>query len=81
MLFCNAIVDKIQTNLNASKHGKNRLHIGSTAVDGLSAKSVIDILFGLESVGELDEIVDPLLKAGYIYYQVYNVMKPNRFFL
>lgn len=40
-------------------------HIGSTAVPGLSAKPVIDILAGVDSISRADELMKPLCQAKY----------------
>lgn len=40
-------------------------HIGSTAVPGFEAKNVIDIQVTVESLDLADELVEPLLAAGY----------------
>ncbi len=40
-------------------------HIGSTAVDGLSAKDVIDIQVTVGSLDAADEIAEPLARVGY----------------
>lgn len=55
-------------------------HIGSTSVEGLSAKPVIDIIIGVNSEDDLDKI--PLLLAGkqYVYYEKYNEDMPYRRF-
>ncbi|GAA0883661.1 GrpB family protein [Sphingobacterium siyangense] len=55
-------------------------HIGSTAVEGLSAKPIIDILIGLEEENDLDLI--PFLLQGkcYVYYEKYNADMPYRRF-
>ena len=55
-------------------------HIGSTAVEGLSAKPIIDILIGLEEENDLDLI--PFLLQGkcYVYYEKYNEDMPYRRF-
>jgi GrpB-like predicted nucleotidyltransferase (UPF0157 family) len=53
-------------------------HIGSTAVPGLAAKAVIDIAVGLKTKEELDMVVESMLEADYIYYEVYNQMMPER---
>ena len=57
-------------------------HIGSTSVQGLSAKPIIDILIGLETEADLD-IIPPLLMAkDYMYYEKYNEDMPyRRFFI
>ena len=55
-------------------------HIGSTAVEGLSAKPIIDILIGLEKDSDLDLV--PILLDGksYVYYENYNEDMPYRRF-
>jgi GrpB-like predicted nucleotidyltransferase (UPF0157 family) len=40
-------------------------HIGSTAVEGLAAKPVIDILVLVHSLGDMDEHADRLERLGY----------------
>jgi Uncharacterized conserved protein len=55
-------------------------HIGSTSVEGLSAKPIIDILVGLENEKELDEVILPLMNHDYIYYEKYNLYLPDRRF-
>ena len=55
-------------------------HIGSTSVEGLSAKPIIDILVGLDSENDLDKITQPLMDGGYVYYEKYNEMMPYRRF-
>ena len=55
-------------------------HIGSTAVEHLPAKPIIDIMIGIKTDYALDSIVNPLLERGYIYYEKYNLVMPNRRF-
>lgn len=55
-------------------------HIGSTAVNNLSAKPIIDIMIGVKTDKELDSIINPLIENGYIYYEKYNSIMPNRRF-
>ncbi len=55
-------------------------HIGSTSVDGLSAKPIIDIMVGIESILFLDQTVEPFIKSGYIYFEKFNSAMPNRRF-
>lgn len=55
-------------------------HIGSTSVEGLSAKPIIDILVGLRSEDDLDKITQPLMDKGYVYYEKYNEVMPYRRF-
>jgi GrpB-like predicted nucleotidyltransferase (UPF0157 family) len=42
-------------------------HIGSTSVPGLSAKPIIDMLLGVETLDQADLCVDPLYQLGYEY--------------
>jgi GrpB-like predicted nucleotidyltransferase (UPF0157 family) len=56
-------------------------HIGSTAVQGLSAKPIIDILVGIDQEN-IDKIIKPLIDNEYIYHEKYNdVMPYRRFFV
>lgn len=56
-------------------------HIGSTSIEGLWAKPIIDILVGVnESV--LDETISLLYPAPYIYIEAFtNEMPERRFFI
>jgi GrpB-like predicted nucleotidyltransferase (UPF0157 family) len=40
-------------------------HFGSTAVPGLSAKPIIDIMAGVESMQQADELLEPLCGVDY----------------
>ena len=42
-------------------------HVGSTAVPGLGAKPIIDILVGVDSLETSRACFDPLAKLGYLY--------------
>ena len=44
-------------------------HIGSTAVPGLDAKPVIDVMAGLGSMSDADRCVEPLINLGYSYWE------------
>ena len=44
-------------------------HVGSTAVPGLDAKPVIDIMVGLASMADADHCVEPLIGLGYSYWR------------
>ncbi len=41
-------------------------HVGSTAIDGISAKPIIDILIVVNSISEPEEVAETLEKHGYI---------------
>jgi GrpB-like predicted nucleotidyltransferase (UPF0157 family) len=43
-------------------------HVGSTAVPGLEAKPIIDILVGVDSLAASRAYFDPLTKLGYLYF-------------
>ncbi|WP_447928305.1 GrpB family protein [Vreelandella sp. EE27] len=53
-------------------------HIGSTAVPGLSAKPVIDILAGVDSMVCADILMEPLCHAGYATSMAYNASLSDR---
>ncbi|MDQ3291469.1 MAG: GrpB family protein [Bacteroidota bacterium] len=55
-------------------------HIGSTAVPGLKAKPIIDILVGLNHLEDLDKIILPMQNEGYTYVKKYEPMWPTRRF-
>jgi len=55
-------------------------HIGSTAVEGLSAKPIIDILVGVQHEDDLDKVPSLLMDKDYIYYENFNVQMPYRRF-
>lgn len=53
-------------------------HIGSTAVPGLCAKPVLDVLVGLERLGDAEDRQNALASLGYIYRAEYEVRLPER---
>lgn len=54
-------------------------HVGSTAIPGLSAKPVIDIMIGVRSLEEADRYcVSRIQNLGYDYIQKYEIELPNR---
>lgn len=53
-------------------------HIGSTSVEGLGAKPIVDIMVGVSHLNEVDEFIEPLKKVGYEY--VVHKEFPNRRF-
>lgn len=63
--------------------GSTRIeHIGSTAVAGLAAKPVIDLMVGLEDFSIADSLVPKIESLGYEYIQKYeDVMPFRRFFI
>lgn len=53
-------------------------HIGSTSVQGLAAKDVIDIAVGVKSLEDLDKCIIPMMENQFIYFQLYNESMPLR---
>lgn len=57
-------------------------HIGSTSVEGLSAKPIIDIMVGVQNENDLDAVPPLLQGKNYVYYDMYNKDMPyRRFFI
>lgn len=56
-------------------------HIGSTAVPGLAAKPVIDILIGVRSLQEAPAFLPPLYLLGYTYIPEHEDLFPERRYL
>ncbi|WP_343560359.1 GrpB family protein [Sphingobacterium sp.] len=55
-------------------------HIGSTAVEGLAAKPIIDIQLGVESETDLERLPGLLKLPEIVYYEKYNQDWPERRF-
>jgi GrpB-like predicted nucleotidyltransferase (UPF0157 family) len=53
-------------------------HTGSTAVPGLAAKPIVDVLLGLSREHDLGECVAPLQSIGYEYVARYETEFPDR---
>lgn len=53
-------------------------HFGSTAVPGLSAKPIIDILAGVESMSHADTLIEPLCRAKYTTSAEFNATLQER---
>lgn len=53
-------------------------HVGSTAVPGLAAKPIVDIMAGIRSLAEAPVCVAPLAAIGYEYVPKYEVELPER---
>ena len=57
-------------------------HFGSTAVPGIPAKPIIDILAGVPSMAVAESLVQPLLGSGYITSPKFNAtLKDRRWFM
>lgn len=57
-----------------------RICVGSTFIQGLSAKPIIDILIGVNSEKDLEETILPLINNNYVYYECFNGIMPYRRF-
>ena len=53
-------------------------HIGSTAVPGLAAKPVIDVLLGADRLADVEDRVTALAARGYAYVARYEAELPMR---
>jgi len=53
-------------------------HIGSTSVEGLGAKPILDIAIGVNDLEVVSEFIDPLKQIGYAF--VYHKEFPERHF-
>jgi GrpB-like predicted nucleotidyltransferase (UPF0157 family) len=53
-------------------------HIGSTAVPGLCAKPVIDVLLGAPSLNDIEAVIPQLAAEGYAYVNKYETELPMR---
>jgi GrpB-like predicted nucleotidyltransferase (UPF0157 family) len=56
-------------------------HIGSTAVPGMAAKPVIDILIGVHSLSDAPLFLPPLSPLGYVYVPEHEDVFPERRYL
>jgi len=53
-------------------------HVGSTAIPGLAAKPVIDIMVGLPGLREAETRIADLARRGYEYVPAYEARLPDR---
>ena len=53
-------------------------HVGSTAVQGLAAKPVIDIMGGVSNLSDADSMIQALESVGYGYVSEYEDVMPDR---
>ncbi len=53
-------------------------HIGSTAVAGLAAKPIVDLLAGVESMGAARALAEPLCRSGYTTSAEFNATLTDR---
>ncbi|MGD1994348.1 MAG: GrpB family protein [Anaerolineae bacterium] len=53
-------------------------HIGSTAVPGLGAKPIIDLVVGLRDLADAQDCIAPLERLGYEYVPQHEARMPER---
>ena len=53
-------------------------HIGSTAVVGMPAKPIIDILAGVKSMSEAERLIEPICRSGYTTSAEFNASLTDR---
>ena len=53
-------------------------HIGSTSIDDICSKPVIDIMIGVEGEKQLDSNITKIISIGYTYMQKYEIFMPFR---
>jgi GrpB-like predicted nucleotidyltransferase (UPF0157 family) len=68
--------ERISASLNELQ--KTIEHIGSTAVPGLQAKPVIDIMIGVSSLEQADSCVPSIERTGYLYSPEHENSMPER---
>ena len=68
---------KITNNINEGDMSIE--HIGSTSVNNLASKPIIDILIGVNS-NNLDNYITPIINLGFTYVKEYEKDIPNRRF-
>jgi GrpB-like predicted nucleotidyltransferase (UPF0157 family) len=69
-----------QTRIQAAigPHIRQIEHMGSTAVPGLAAKPIIDIMIGLAVLADAPACIAPLEALGYTYVPEYEADMPDR---
>lgn len=71
-------IEKLNIKAILSDYNLHIEHIGSTALYDGYAKPIIDILIGIENEENIEEIVNILIKNGYIYYKLLDAKYPER---
>lgn len=71
-------IEKTNIETVLSNYNLHTEHIGSTALYDGFAKPIIDILIGIENEKDIQDIIEILIKNGYIYYKVFDKKYPER---
>lgn len=53
-------------------------HVGSTAIPGLAAKPIVDIMVGAVSLAEIEACIPRVVGDGYRYVEEFNALIPER---
>lgn len=73
--------EKLRIQVAMGAHIKGIEHIGSTAIPGLPAKPIIDILGGITSLIDAPSFIPHLEEIGYCYIPEYEAQLPQRRYL
>jgi len=73
--------EKLQIQTAMGTYLKGIEHIGSTAIPGLPAKPIIDILGGITGLPDAPSFIPHLEKIGYSYIREYESQLPQRRYL
>ncbi|MCC6447794.1 MAG: GrpB family protein [Chitinophagaceae bacterium] len=71
-------IEKVNIETILSEYNLHIEHIGSTALYDGYAKPIIDILIGIDNEKDVEDIIEILIKNGYIYYKVLDTKYPER---
>lgn len=72
------ILSKAISHLNNDSFSIQIEHIGSTSVEGLLAKPIIDILIGVEKEADLDNLIKPFQEIGFTWNSTWDDTLPFR---
>lgn len=72
-------VIKKEISVLFGNRAKEIMHVGSTAIEGMSGKPTIDVLVIVDSVEMIDTLNDKMLRAGYLALGEYVVPQSRLF--
>jgi GrpB-like predicted nucleotidyltransferase (UPF0157 family) len=73
------VLEKARIVAAVGEHILEIQHVGSTAIPGVPAKPVLDILVGVEDFGEARVCVAPLERIGYCYRHEHGIPRRHYF--
>ncbi len=71
-------VEETAIQAQIGQHIRAITHVGSTAVPGLAAKPIIDIMVGVDRLAEALACIAPLQHLDYTYHPEYESLMPER---